>query len=85
MSDPRTRPLLRQNQVALLVVERNTGIVLTKGGDRYIGQDEDCYRIFDSAAAAITFANELVRDHPDREATIWDGSDLIVYLARSKS
>lgn len=71
MKLPRQFPSLRDAQVAVLVAEGLTGIVLSLDGNRAIA-DEERYRVCDSIEEARVLIKRLVLEHPLWECVIYD-------------
>ena len=69
------RPDLRSGQFYFGLIERDTGIVLTLNGDRWIGEGDpirDVYVVTDSQAQAEEHAASVLRTFPKCAAVIYD-------------
>jgi hypothetical protein len=76
-------PNLQSDQHAITAAEVQTGIVLNLDGKRW-RKDEptQCWRVFDSFAAAREFAAAKVGNEPEVEFVIYDRSQRLVQVVR---
>ncbi len=68
-------PVITNLQFALLFCEADTGIVLYKDLQRYIGQG-DYYYVFDSLNEAESFALEITNKNPSIFSAIFNNANL---------
>jgi hypothetical protein len=68
---PKGFPKLRHGEYAVVCAEASTGIVLSKGGKRALG-DSDRYYLFPTENLAANFAQELVSTNPSWESAVLD-------------
>jgi hypothetical protein len=64
---------LNKDQVAVVLAERSTGIILTPGGQRYLGSGE-AFRAFSSRGEARAFAQGVVNTKPEVECGLYDST-----------
>jgi hypothetical protein len=68
---PTQIPKLDVGKCAVIFAEKDTGILLTTGGNRYLGVGE-FYRVFDPEREAEHFARSYARSNPKVECSIRD-------------
>ena len=64
-------PILKNNEHSVLVAEFSTGIVLTTGFKRYLG-DGKVFHIFPSHELALEFINKELTENSDYEFNIYN-------------
>ena len=64
---------VKKGQIAVVQAERNTGIVLTPDGRRYLGSGE-AFRTFDSLREAQAFAKSVPVAKPEVECGLYDAT-----------
>ncbi|WP_010250409.1 hypothetical protein [Acetivibrio cellulolyticus] len=64
-------PAISNSQFALVFCESDTGIVLYKDLQRFIGQG-DYYYVFDSLKEAENFALEITNENPNIDGVIYN-------------
>lgn len=71
MRTPARFPHLKENQYAVLICERSTGIIWSKKYAR-AQLDEDAYFVFNAIEMARDFVTRTVAERPILECTIFD-------------
>jgi hypothetical protein len=64
---------LNKDEVAVVVAERSTGIILGPSGQRHLGSGE-AFRAFGSMAEARAFAQCVVDAKPEVECGLYDST-----------
>lgn len=72
-------PELKNEQVALLRADINTGIVLDKDYINATRSDQEVYAVFDNIECAIKFAKSVISERNDIECGIY-GNDPVALL-----
>jgi hypothetical protein len=72
-------PLLKNEQVALLRADINTGTVLDKNYIYATTPDQEVYVVFDNIGLAIEFAKSVIMERNDVECGIY-GNDPVALL-----
>lgn len=68
-------PKLKQGQVALLVADRNTGIVLDENFKYARDPLQKVYKIFSSSYDALEHGKELITENNSLECYIYESED----------
>ncbi|RZL37984.1 MAG: hypothetical protein EOO96_03885 [Pedobacter sp.] len=72
-------PELKNEQVALLRADINTGIILDKDYVYATTINQEVYTVFDNVKSAIKFAKSIISERNDVECGIY-GNDLVALL-----
>jgi hypothetical protein len=84
MSQPADFPDMADDEVAVLTVEADTGIVLSVDGTRALGSSQR-YRVFRSLDEAIEYSRLALRTHPRWECVILDREGKSLQVVRDEN
>ncbi|TCC90195.1 hypothetical protein EZ428_13000 [Pedobacter frigiditerrae] len=76
-------PHLKNEQVALLRADINTGIVLDKDYIYATTEVQEVYTVFDNIDSAIKFAKSIISERNDIECGIY-GNDPVAFLTLTR-
>ncbi|WP_199141764.1 hypothetical protein [Pedobacter sp. ASV12] len=73
-------PKLKEGQVALLVADRNTGIVLNENFNYATDASQKVYRIFENTDEALKYAKSLIFERNSVECYINESENKLLYF-----
>lgn len=77
-------PEISMSQFAVIFCEIETGIVLNKDFERYIGQGE-CYYVLNSLEEAEKFCIKITEEKPNLEIRIWAYDQSLIKIIRNEN
>lgn len=78
-------PEISMTQFALRLCEVETGIILNKSLERYNGQGESYYYVFDSLEEAESFSTKIIKEKPNAECTICAYDKSVVKIIKDEN
>lgn len=74
------QPEIKEMQFAVLMADGATGIVLTATGQKYLGDNQDVYIIFDDLQSAAQFVTNKQNENDTVEFSVFDSKhELVAY------
>ena len=72
---------MKDDQVALLRAEVNTGVILDENLDKAVTDIQVVYTVFDDLKAAVSVANNLIKDGKIECVIYGKNQELVKYLS----